>query len=103
MSAELLSIVSVDVEKAVEDEFNRWYNEVHVGEVLSCPGWISGARYVSTEGEPRYLAIYEMESEDAMWTPELQAIKGFGEYWKHLESYRSRMYRRIYQASNRSA
>lgn len=101
VNAELLSIVSVDVDRAVEAEFNAWYNDVHVPEVLACPGWIWGSRYVSTDGEPRYLAIYEMESEDAMWTPELQAIKGFGEYWKSLESYHSRVYRRIHHMSTR--
>lgn len=98
----LISVVSVDVDGAVEKEFNTWYNEVHVAEVLACPGWISGARYVSTAGSPRYLAMYEMESEEAMWTPELQAIKGFGRFWKDVESYQSGVYRRIQPDSTRS-
>ena len=51
MNAELLSIVSVDVERAVEAEFNKWYNDIHIPEVLACPGWLWGSRYVSTEGE----------------------------------------------------
>jgi hypothetical protein len=95
LDAEYLSVVTVDIEPEVEKEFNRWYNDIHVGEVLDCPGWISGARYVAVEGSPKYLAIYEMENEKALWTPELRAIKGFGPYWKNLEAYRSVVYRRL--------
>jgi hypothetical protein len=90
-----LSVVTVDIEAGVEKEFNRWYDEVHVPEVLACPGWEQGARYVAVEGSPRYMAVYEMSGPEAMWTPELQAIKGFGPYWKSLEAYRSVVYRKI--------
>jgi hypothetical protein len=96
LDAEYLSVVTVDIEEAVEEEFNRWYNDAHVGEVLDCPGWITGARYEATEGSPKYLAIYEVENEEALWTPELRAIKGFGPFWKNLEAYRSTVYRRTY-------
>jgi hypothetical protein len=96
LDADYLSLVTVDVDPKVEDAFNRWYNDVHVGEVLDCPGWLSGARYVAVEGSPKYLALYEIEDEKAMWTPELRAIKGFGEFWGDLEAYRSTVYRRIH-------
>ena len=96
LDADYVSVVTVDIDPAVDDEFNRWYNDVHVGEVLDCPGWISGARYVAVEGSPKYLAMYEIEDERAMWTPELRAIKGFGTFWGDLEAYRSTVYRRIY-------
>ena len=96
MFGKYISVVTADVEKAVEDEFNRWYNEQHVGEVLACPGWLRGARYRALDGEPRYMAVYEMQSPDAMWTLELQAIKGFGPFWSKLESYHSRIYERIH-------
>ena len=43
LDAEYLSLVTVDIDPEVEDEFNRWYNDVHVGEVLDCPGWVSGS------------------------------------------------------------
>ena len=51
-----------------EDEFNRWYNEIHVPDVLSAPGVIQGTRYVNTDPEgnkrPKYLAVYEIETDD---------------------------------------
>jgi hypothetical protein len=51
-----------------EDEFNRWYDEVHLAEVLAVPGFGSAARFVA-DGEPagtapRYLAIYDIDSDD---------------------------------------
>jgi hypothetical protein len=96
MTEPWISVVGVDVEAAVEEEFNRWYNQQHVPEVLECPGWLWGARYQATDGEPRYLAIYGMEDEGAMWTPELQAIKGFGKFWPNIERYWGRTYRLIH-------
>ncbi len=96
---DIISVVGVDVESNAEDEFNRWYDEKHVREVLDCPGWLWGTRYKSTEGSPNYLAIYAMECEEAMWTPQLQSIKGFAHLWKHLEAYWGRTYRSIYHES----
>jgi len=56
----------------MEDEFNRWYNEQHLGEVLAVPGIISAQRFkIHTDSllpgsKPvhNYLAIYEIETDD---------------------------------------
>src|SRR5262249_25228519 len=54
-----------------EDEYNDWYNNVPLGEVLRTPGMTCARRYRLVDGvgsreEPqhRYLAIYELDSED---------------------------------------
>jgi hypothetical protein len=55
-----------------EDEYNKWYDEVHLGEVTAIPGFTGAVRYkLSDQGlfpnEPdafEYLAIYEMDSDD---------------------------------------
>lgn len=44
-----------------EDDFNRWYDEVHVPEVLEVPGFVSARRFRSGDD---YLAIYELEGDD---------------------------------------
>ena len=36
-------------------EFNAWYNEEHVPERLSAPGFLNAARYEALRGGPRYL------------------------------------------------
>ena len=58
-----------------EDEYNEWYNNVHLGEVLRTPGMTCARRYRLVDGvgsreEPqhRYLAIYELESDDVKST-----------------------------------
>jgi hypothetical protein len=49
-----------------EDEFNRWYDEVHVGDLLVVPGIESVQRFHISATEPpqspshRWLGIYEL-------------------------------------------
>ena len=52
-----------------ETEFNKWYDEVHLGEVLEVQGFKAAQRF-EVAGEPatgapdhNYLAIYEVEAE----------------------------------------
>ena len=65
-----LLVVYVDVDIENNAEFNRWYNEEHIPERLSAPGFLDGARYEALKGGPRYLAVYELESVEALHTPE---------------------------------
>jgi hypothetical protein len=69
-------IAQLDVPAEHEEEFNRLYDGEHVPNLLAVPGVISGTRYKlagsETEGMPRYLAIYELESPDI---PESDAWK----------------------------
>jgi hypothetical protein len=51
--------VWTDIPAAVEEDFNRWYNEEHLAERLNIPGFLSARRYASLEGAPKYLALYE--------------------------------------------
>jgi hypothetical protein len=53
-----------------DDEYNDWYNEIHLPEVLDVPGFTAARRFV---GEPTasgavppapYLAVYEIEADD---------------------------------------
>ena len=65
-----LLIVYADVDIEHDAEFNRWYNEEHVPERLSAPGFLDAARYEALKGGPRYLAVYELESVEALHTEE---------------------------------
>lgn len=53
-----------------EDDYNRWYDEVHLGEVVQVPGFVGARRYKvapTGDGEPpahRYLAVYDIASDD---------------------------------------
>jgi hypothetical protein len=53
-----------------DDEYNRWYNESHIPEILSVPGIVSARRFktklVLGPGVPswKYVCIFEVETED---------------------------------------
>ena len=57
-----LLIVWADIPSEKEDDFNSWYNEEHLAELLSVPGVLSAARYEATSSGPKHMAIYELES-----------------------------------------
>ena len=81
-------------ESEKEEEFNEWYNNVHVPEVLTAPGMVRAERFVaegSSQGLPKYLAIYELEDEDAikkaLSSKEMSnAIRDFTKGWGKFSS-----------------
>ena len=67
-----LFMVWCDIPADKEDDFNRWYNEEHLADLLAIPGVLSAARYVAVSGSPKYLACYELENPEVRDTPEYQ-------------------------------
>ena len=59
-------MVWCDVPADKEADFNRWYNEEHLAERLSVPGFLSAARYEAVKGGPKHLAVYELENAAVM-------------------------------------
>jgi len=67
-----------------EDEYNDWYNRHHIPDVLNVPGFVSGHRFELAdtqfsrdEKKHRYLALYEIETDDIAATlKELRARGG---------------------------
>ena len=59
-------LLYADIPAEHEDEFNKWYNEEHIPELLAVPGILDAARYVAVKGGPKYLAAYELENVDVM-------------------------------------
>jgi hypothetical protein len=57
-----LMIVWADIPAEMEDDFNSWYNEEHLAELLSVPGVLNAARYEATSSGPKHMAVYELES-----------------------------------------
>ena len=53
-----------------EDEFNNWYDKVHLPDLMEIPGLVSATRYASPLSGPlawesgKFLATYEIETED---------------------------------------
>ena len=83
MSSHVLMVMSNPV-AGREDEYNEWYDSVHLGEVLQVPGFVAARRFVAGSsvrgGEPshKYLSIYEIEADDlaAALAALSEAVKG---------------------------
>jgi len=67
-------IVYTDPIPGREAEYNEWYDEVHLKEVLSVEGFVGAQRFALADAQIagmadaapcRYLAIYEIEAESA--------------------------------------
>jgi hypothetical protein len=94
-----LLIVTAEVDAAVETEWNRWYDDVHLPDALACPGVLAGRRYVSVgqiseseRGQGRrvstrlYTTVYQLASPEAVDTPEFNAMRGWGKFAPHVRS-----------------
>ena len=53
---------------AREDEYNEWYSNMHVPDILEIPGVVKATRWASATDKPnqtrKYLALYELETDD---------------------------------------
>ena len=65
-----LLLVSSDALEGQEKDYHRWYDDVHLPDVLEVPGFVRAQRFVaapSVHGElpaHRFLAVYELETDD---------------------------------------
>ncbi len=71
-----LLIVTMEPPAGMEEEFNDWYDLEHFPQRSGLPGFTSASRWVFLEGWPRYLAVYDMASPDAVATAEYRAVSG---------------------------
>ncbi len=47
-----------------EQEYNTWYDEVHLGELMALDGFVSARRFRPVNPEGPYVAVYEIEGDD---------------------------------------
>lgn len=96
MAGRALLIVEVDVLPEHEARFDQWYNDVHIPALLTVPGFLAARRFVRQEGSPKFLALYELESEAALEHPQLARVRGWGEFEPLIRNLRRSVCRRIY-------
>ncbi len=46
------------------DEFHRWYDQVHIPEILRFDGFVSARRFAPVTDDGPFVTIYEMEADD---------------------------------------
>ena len=63
-----LMLVGADIPADKEADFNKWYQEEHLQELMGVPGILNAARYEASKSGPKHLAVYELESVDVVNT-----------------------------------
>lgn len=91
-----LLLVMIEVEPGYEAEFNRWYNEEHVPERLGCPGFLNARRFVAIEGEPKYLALYDLESPDVLQSEDYRKLTAGTPWTNSIRKHWVRSIRNVY-------
>jgi hypothetical protein len=68
-------VLSNPTTPAQEAEYNEWYNKIHIPDVLNVPGFVAAQRFTLADAQfgngphaHRYLALYEIETDDAKAT-----------------------------------
>jgi hypothetical protein len=67
--AKFVMVVQSSAKDGRDADYNAWYDEIHMADILAIPGVISGRRFEATPvmmgppGQP-YLSIFEIEADD---------------------------------------
>jgi hypothetical protein len=63
-------VVFTEPKPGCENEYNDWYSNVHLKDVLSADGFVAAQRFklveagMNSQPASRYMAIYEIEADD---------------------------------------
>lgn len=69
-----MMVVSLTPRREYVDLMHEWYDTVHLGELMSCPGFLRTRRYQALDGIPAFFALYELDDPEAL---EGERFKGF--------------------------
>ena len=71
-------------EDAPVAEWNAWYDEVHVPDMLSVPGFEAVSRYAQRDNPLRFLAGYEIAGPEVFDEPRYAEVTGWGPWAPHV-------------------
>ncbi len=92
----VLVMVHIDIKPGMEEEFNRWYNEEHIPNLLGVPGVLWAKRAINTGKGPKYIAVYEHENIDVQRS-EAYRKAVHTEWTKRIEPYFLKFEREVYE------
>lgn len=96
--ARWLVAVSGSIYRSVDrDEFDDWYDNIHLPQITQCPGFRWGVRYEAPEGSNphAFLTLYEVDGPEALETEEFRARRGWGPFTGKVEFVTHLLKRRI--------
>lgn len=74
-------VVAGEVDVAAVADWTRWYDERHLPEILSCPGFQRATRWVADgDGTHHFVTLYEAEDPSVMESPEFAERRGLGPF-----------------------
>ena len=74
--AKYVFVVFTEPVDGQEAEYNQWYSDVHIPDVLKLDGVVAARRFKLAamnppqDGHPSYLALYEIETDDVSQIPD---------------------------------
>ncbi|WP_233847177.1 DUF4286 family protein [Paraburkholderia sp. HD33-4] len=71
-----LLMVSMEPPASLEEEFNDWYDTEHFPQRLALPGFVSASRWTCVDGWPRWMALYDLSSLDALDSDAYRGVSG---------------------------
>ena len=97
MATRILMEIRANIAPEKEQEFNQWYNNIHLPTVLAVPGFKSGRRFQRVSGEEiKYMALYELENIDVLKSEAFKRVAGWGEFEPYILNQSWNVYREIY-------
>lgn len=66
-------LVAFDIAAGMEGEFNRWYDQTHLPEMLAQRGIRSARRFEAAQAPTQHLTIYEIDDPAVLEAPEFVA------------------------------
>ena len=113
-----LFIASMDVEPDKEELFNEVYDQEHIPNLMAVPGVVSVTRLaaepltlsiggekrtVAAEGEPRFGAIYEIESPEVLVSDEWAEAVEAGRWPEEVRPHTTNRRHTLHKVTTRSA
>ena len=70
--AKYMFLILANAAEGRDGEFNEWYDNQHIGDVLKIPGFVSAQRFTAVKSGPSapfgYMTLYEVETDDVAAT-----------------------------------
>jgi hypothetical protein len=60
----IMYVETMPVSPDREDEYHKWYNDIHLPQILSVDGIVSARRFAPSNGNGPFIAIYELDCDD---------------------------------------
>jgi antibiotic biosynthesis monooxygenase (ABM) superfamily enzyme len=103
-----LLAIWTDIAPESEAEFNEWYDNEHIAQLLGVPGFLSGRRNQAVDGKPKYIAIYELADEDVLKGDAFRQVRENPTTWtkKMVAQFRNTqrgVFKQIFSHGNRPA